>query len=143
MKSGFIYFPMLNSSTNKIRVCDDTMRKIKAGDLEKIQMMYRPIPLYSPKVMVSGGVSWNGVSELKFFIGHADTFSYLQCLELYKADLIRLKEPDRVLLFQQDNAKPHTSKKRISFLMKIQIILMYCHGLHIHLILAQLNFYGQ
>ena len=111
----FYLFPMLNSSTNKIRVCDDTMRKIKAGDLEKIQMMYRPIPLYSPKVMVSGGVSWNGVSELKFFIGHADTFSYLQCLELYKADLIRLKEPDRVLLFQQDNAKPHTSKITAKF----------------------------
>ena len=108
----FYLVPMLNSSTNKIRVCKETMDAIKEGDVEKIQMFYRAIPQFSPKVMVSSGISWNGVCELKFFIGSADTFSYIQCLDFFKDDVHRLKP----LFFMQDNARPHTSKETMKYI---------------------------
>ena len=109
----FILNSPLNRQTNQIRLDNEGVNqyKIKKGKIfEKVAM---PQPKFSKGIMVGGGICFNGVGKLIFIIGTMRTFSYLQALKLYKADIERLGSD---LYFQQDNAPCHTSKSCLDYI---------------------------
>ena len=104
----FILNPPLNRQTNQIRLDQKDFDEFKSGKGSLFEKIARPMPKYPRGIMVSGGVSYKGVSKLIFIIGTQTSFYYLQTLELFKEDLERL---DKNLYFQQDNPTCHVGKK--------------------------------
>ena len=66
---------------------------------------------YEPSIIVAGGVSFYGLSDLILLKGTMKEFSYAQALEYYKENFDAFKEQNKNLLFEQDGASFHTSKK--------------------------------
>ena len=63
--------------------------------------MVRPTPKKSLGIMVSGGISKNGLWNIILHSGNVNTFSYKQVLDYYKADCNNFKPK----FFQQDGAE--------------------------------------
>ena len=102
-----------NHQTCRIRLSKEANIQLKEGNQTIVEMLMEPIKKFEEGFMVAGGISWFGVSKLIFCNGIMNSFSYSQALEFYLADVCRLNE---TLIFQQDNARPHKSKKNMEFI---------------------------
>lgn len=102
----FLLDTPLNPQSNQIRLCKKSYNKLKAGDQKIEEKISKPVPKFSSGFMVSVGLSAKGVGKLIFCVGTMNTFCYKQTLDCFKEDDERL---DSDLLFQQDNARCHTS----------------------------------
>ena len=80
---------------------------MKRGSQSTINLMIRPTPKKSLGIMVSGGISKNGIWNIILHSGNVNTFSYKQVLDYYKADCNNFKPK----FFQQDGARVHSSEK--------------------------------
>ena len=109
----FILNSPLNRETNQIKIDKVGKEEFKSEKGKFFEKVARPEPKYSKSIMVSGGISYNGVGKLIFVTGMMTGFSYLQTLELFKEDIERLGAN---LIFQQDNAPCHVSKSCLNYI---------------------------
>ena len=92
---------------SKIRITKKVQENLKRGNEKAINLIVRPTQKKVEGIMISGGISKNGLGNLIFHSGNVNTFSYKQVLHYYKEDFINLAPK----LFQQDGAKVHSSKR--------------------------------
>ena len=90
----------------KIRITIKVRNNLKRGSQSAINLMVRPTPKKSLGIMVSDGISKNGLWNIILHSGNVNTFSYKQVLDYYKADCNNFKPK----FFQQDGARVHSSK---------------------------------
>jgi len=100
-----------NTSNESIRISSKVKNKIKSGDEEGYKMINRETKKYEPSIIVAGGVSFYGLSDLILLKGTMQEFSYAQTLEFYKDNFENFKNINKNILFEQDGAPSHTSKK--------------------------------
>ena len=91
---------------SKIRITKKVQDGLKRGNERAINLIVRPTQKKVNGIMISGGISKNGLGKLIFHSGNVNTFSYKQVLKFYKEDFINLG----CKFFQQDGAKVHSSK---------------------------------
>ena len=93
------------------------MRKIKnINSYEVNKKRTFNSPKFEVNVMVAGGISEFGLSNLVFYFGTMNNFSYKQFLSFLKKDMDKFKENfnlEKDLIFQQDNASCHKSKETL------------------------------
>ena len=71
-------FPLqayMNRGTNKIRLSKKTRRKIRAGNEESNNLISREYHKFNNSIMVSGGISNEGLGELIFHSGNLNSFA--------------------------------------------------------------------
>ncbi len=79
-------------------------------------------PKYSPKLMVWGGISMRGTTNLSVIAGTVDSRVYQNILNENIPTMSALY-PDGYIL-QQDNARPHTSRTTIEFFKKYRLVVL-------------------
>ena len=82
-------------------------------------MINRETKKYEPSIIVAGGVSFYGLSDLILLKGTMQEFSYAQTLEFYKDNFENFKNINKNILFEQDGAPSHTSKKIKKLLVQL------------------------
>ena len=81
--------------------------------------------------MIDGGICKYGLSNLIFFSGTQNNFSYKQFLLFMKEDMEKIQKEynlEEPLIFQQDNAACHTSydsKSIIEILFKSSLLILF------------------
>ena len=63
--------------------------------------------------MIAGGISYYGLSDLILVESSMNNFSYEQTLNLYKKNYDKLLKKNKNLIFEQDRATCHKSKKNM------------------------------
>ena len=74
-------------------------------------MINRETKKFEPSIIVAGGVSYYGLSDLILLKGTMQEFSYAQALEYYKDNYENFKNINKNIFFEQDGVSSHTSKK--------------------------------
>ena len=100
-----------NTKGESIRVSSITRNKIKNGEEEGYKKINRETKKYEASIIVAGGASFYGLSDLILLEGTMRDFSYAQALEFYKENYEVFKKKNENLYFEQDGASCHTSKK--------------------------------
>ena len=100
-----------NTSNESIRISTKVRKKIKLGDEDGYKMINRETKKFEPSIIVAGGVSFYGLSDLILLKGTMQEFSYSQALEYYKDNFENFKKLNKNIFFEQDGAPSHTSKK--------------------------------
>ena len=100
-----------NTSNESIRISSKVKNKLKSGDEEGYKIINRETKKYEPSIIVAGGVSYYGLSDLILLKGTMQEFSYAQALEYYKDNFENFKKLNKNMFFEQDGASSHTSKK--------------------------------
>ena len=100
-----------NTSNESIRVSSRIKNKIKKGDKEGYDKINRETKKHEPSIILAGGVSFYGLSDLILLKGTMMEFSYSQALEYYKENYNEFKKDNEALNFEQDGASYYTSKK--------------------------------
>ena len=114
-ESIFPLFTYMNKGTNKIRLCQKTRKKLKAGNEKAIELVTRAHNKFNNGIMVSGGICNEGLGKIIFNSGNLNSFSYKQVLKFYREDLDMF--PTK--FFQQDGAKAHCSKLAKNIIQKL------------------------
>lgn len=100
-----------NTSNESIRVSSRIKNKIRKGDKEGYNKINRETKKYEPSIILAGGVSFYGLSDLILLKGTMTEFSYAQALEYYKENYNGFKQENESLYFEQDGDSCHTSRK--------------------------------
>ena len=100
-----------NTKGESIRVSSKIKNKMKKGDEEGYQKINRETKKFESSIIVAGGVSYYGQSDLILLVGTMTDFAYVQALEFYKENYENFKKQNENLYFEQDGASCHTSKK--------------------------------
>ena len=94
-----------------IRLDLDVAQKLKNGNPEAYNLINRPIKKFEPSLMVAGGISYFGLTNIIFGEGTMNDFSYGQAIIFYKEDIEKInRENNTTLIFEQDSASCHKSK---------------------------------
>ena len=72
--------------------------------------MEREEEKFPKSIMLAGGISYYGLSDLIIVEGTMNEFAYAQARLLYKNNLEEFKKIDRNIIFEQGGASCHTSK---------------------------------
>ena len=105
-----------NTKGESIRLSSNIKNKIKQGDEEGYKKINRETKKFEPSIIIAGGVSYYGLSDLILLNGTMTDFSYAQALEFYKEKYEDFKKHNKNLYFEQDAC--HTSKKIKALLEK-------------------------
>ena len=108
-----------NTSNESIRISSKVKNKLKSGDEEGYKLINRETKKFEPSIIVAGGVSYYGLSDLLLLKGTMQEFSYSQALEYYKDNFENFKKLNKNMFFEQDGASSHTSKKIKNLLEKL------------------------
>ena len=108
-----------NTKGESIRISSKIKNRIKKGDEEGYKKINRETKKYEASIIVAGGVSYYGLSDLILLNGTMSDFSYAQALEFYKENYENFKKQNENLYFEQDGASCHTSKKIKSLLKNL------------------------
>ena len=100
-----------NTSNETIRISSKVINKLKLGDEEGYKLINRETKEFEPSIIVAGGVSYYGLSDLILLKGTMQEFSYSQVLEYYKDNFENFKKQNKIMFSEQDGAYSHTSKK--------------------------------
>ena len=100
-----------NTSGESIRVSSKIKRKLQKGEEEGFKKINRETKKFEPSIIVAGGVSYYGLSDLILLKGTMKEFSYSQALEYYKESYENFQKQNKNIFFEQDGASCHTSKK--------------------------------
>ena len=109
-----VLYPRVNPKINVIRLNDEDKKNILSYEVNKKRTFYRP--KFEVSLMIAGGITEYGLSNLVFCSGTMNNFSYKQFLLFLKKDMDQIKKEfklDKDLLFQQDNASCHKSRKSL------------------------------
>ena len=111
----------LSSYTNDwIRLEPEMKKKLKNGEKEPYELINRQIKKFELSVMISGGISFYGLSRLIFLEGTMNNFAYGQALLFFKEDMDAINKKNNIkLIFEQDGASSHKSKSNIHLLNKL------------------------
>ena len=102
-----------NTKGESIRLSSKIKNKIKQGDEEGYKKINRQTKKHEASIIIAGGVSFYGLSDLILLNGTMTDFSYAQALEFYKEKYEDFKEHNKNLYFEQDGASaihPRKSK---------------------------------
>jgi len=110
----FVLTPHFNKSTNKIRLSEESRQGIKDGKPSPMNLLFKQVNRKEISLMVGAGITYYGPTPLIFCVGNEDGFSYQQMLNIYDEEMGRIQMENHLgkdLIFQQDNARPHTSNQ--------------------------------
>ena len=100
-----------NTKGESIRLSSKTKNQIKKGDEEGYKKINRETKKYEAYIIIAGGLSFYGLSNLILLNGTMTDSAYAQTLEFYKENYEDFKRQNENLYFEQDGASSHTSKK--------------------------------
>ena len=98
------------AKNKKIRLSTDNTQKLKKGDPEVLKLMERDKEKFPKSIMLAGGISYYGLSDLMIVEGTMNEFAYAQAILLYKENVEEFKKMNKNIIFEQDGATCHTSK---------------------------------
>ena len=107
-----------NTKGESIRLSSKIKKQIKKGDEKGYKKINRETKKHEPSIIIAGGVSFYGLSDLILLNGTMTDFAYAQTLEFYKEKYEDFKKQNENLYFEQDGASCHTSKKIKALLEK-------------------------
>ena len=107
-----------NTKGESIRLSAKIKNQIKKGNEEGYKKINRQTKKHEASIIIAGGVSFYGLSDLILLNGTMTDFSYAQALEFYKEKYEDFKKHNKNLYFEQDGASCHTSKKIKALLEK-------------------------
>ena len=107
----------------KIRLSKENTEKLKKGDPEAFELINKEADKFPKKILIAGGISYYGLSNLIIVEGTMTDFSYGQTLLYYKENMDEFKEKNKNIIFEQDRASTHTSKSNKKLLAP-QILLI-------------------
>jgi hypothetical protein len=84
-----------------IRLDSDFTQKLKNGNPEAYDLINRSIKKFEPSIMVAGGISYFGLTNLTNFIfteGTMNDFAYGQTLLFYKEDIEKINRENNITL---------------------------------------------
>ena len=81
-----------NTKDESIRVSSITRNKIKNGEEEGYKKINRETKKYEASIIVAGGASFYGLSDLILLEGTMRDFSYVQALKFYKENYEEFKQ---------------------------------------------------
>ena len=105
-----ILFPKLNKQNNMIRYSKEERKNRWKPDIQKKRE--NSTPKFEQSIMIAGGISKDGLTNLVFCSGTQNNFSYRQFLSPTKKDMEKIEKENNLntpLIFQQENAACHTS----------------------------------
>ena len=109
-----VLFTKDNPKINIIRLNEEDKKNIHSSEVNEKRTFN--LPKFEISIMVAGGISKYGLSNLIFCSGTMNKFSYKQFLLFLKKDMDNLKEKfslNNDLIFQQDNPSCHKSKETL------------------------------
>ena len=111
----------LSSYTNDTIRLDPNMKKqLKNGDMEVYKLINRESKKYEKSIMICGGISYYGLSQLIFVEGTMNDFAYGQALLFFKEDIDKIRDKYGInLIFEQDGAAVHKTKPNITLLNRL------------------------
>ena len=80
------------NTSKSIRISLKVKNKLKSGDEEGYKIINRETKKYETSIIVAGGVSYYGLSDLILLKGTMQEFSYAQALEYYKDNFENFKK---------------------------------------------------
>ena len=98
------------SRGEQIRLSKENSKKLKKGDPEVLKLMERKEEKFPKSLMLAGGISYYGLSDLIIVEGTMTEFAYGQAILLYKKNMEEFKKINKNIIFEQDGATCHTSK---------------------------------
>ena len=100
-----------------IRLDSNSKAKLKNGNPEVYDLINRSLKKFEPSIMVAGGISYFGLTNIIFVEGTMNDFSYGQAIIFFKEDIEKINmENNTNLLFEQDGASCHKSKSNTHLL---------------------------
>ena len=105
-----ILFPKLNKQNNMIRYSKEERKNRWKPDIQN--KGENSSPKFEQSIMIAGGISKYGLTNLVFCSGTQNNFSYRQFFLFIKKDMEKIDKENNLntpLIFQQDNAACHTS----------------------------------
>ena len=94
---------------NKVPVYIQWLKLMK-GEKEAFDLINREEKKFEPKIMVAGGISSVGITDLIISEGTLNEFAYAQALLFYKDSYEKIKNQGKIdLYFEQDGASSHIS----------------------------------
>ena len=107
---------MGSNINDHIRLSKENQQKLVEGDEDAYKLVNRPQKKFELSLIVAGGISSKGLSDLIFLEGPENEFSYAQILLYYKDNLDKFKGR---IYFEQDCATPHTSAANKALIGKL------------------------
>ena len=107
-----VLYPKVNPQINVIRLSEEDKKNLHTFEVNKKRTFYRQ--KFEISLMIAGGITNYGLSNLIFCSGTQNNFSYKQFLLFIKEDMDKIKKDYNLkndLLFQQDNASCHKSRE--------------------------------
>ncbi len=108
--------PFINE---KIRLSKENTEKLKKGDPEAYKLINKQSDKFPKRIILAGGISFYGLSDLILLEGTMNEFSYAQAILYYNENLQEFKKKNKNIIFEQDGASCHTSKNNKALLNKI------------------------
>ena len=100
-----------------IRLDANYQQKLKDGNTNAYNLINRSLKKFEPSIMVAGGISYYGLTNIIFIEGTMNDFAYGQTLVFYKEDIEEIKQKNNInLILEQDGASSHTSNSNINLL---------------------------
>ena len=93
-----------------IRLSPENTEKLKKGDTDALNLLNKDAEKYPKKILIAGGISFYGLSDLIIVEGTMTDFAYGQALLHYKKNFDEFKLKNKNLIFEQNRASTHTSK---------------------------------
>ena len=106
-----VLYPKINPKINVIRLNSEDKKNIHTFEVSKKRTYFQP--KYETSIMVAGGITKYGLTNLIFCSGTMNNYSYKQFLLFIKKDMAEMKQKFKLkndILFQQDNACCHKSR---------------------------------
>ena len=81
----------MSSSIDGIRLTQKKQKELRKGDERALGMVTVPEKKHSFSIMVAGGISFYGLSDLYLLNGKMNSFAYSQALHYYKKNFNEFK----------------------------------------------------
>ena len=94
-------------------------KNLKEGENKAFNLMNKSKRKFGKSIMVAGGISFYGLSDLMLLQGTMNDFMYPQALSFYKESYDSFKKLNENLYFEQDGASCHTSKSSKDILNRL------------------------
>ena len=96
---------------DSIRLDPNDQKKLKTGERDVYSLINRPEHKFESSIIIAGGVSFYGKTNLIIVNGTMNNFAYGQTLLFYEEDMRKIQEKyGKKLILEQDGATAHTCK---------------------------------
>ena len=103
-----------------IRLDPEDQKKLKSGDRNAYSLLNRPEHKFPKSLIIAGGISYYGVTNLIIVDGIMNNFAYGQTILFYEEDMKNIeKKFGKKLILEQDGETAHTCKSSLYLLEKL------------------------